>query len=67
MEALVCVVGQCEGRDDEFAGHGAELSAKPLHILADALVPAQHKESLTLSKPRSKNPNRTQARLLQID
>ena len=55
VEALVRVVGQREGRDDELAGHGAELPAEPLHILADALVPAQHKEPLTLLKPRSKN------------
>lgn len=55
MEALVRVVGQREGRDDEPAGHGAELPAEPLHILADALVPDQHKEPLTLLKPRGKN------------
>lgn len=55
VEALVRVVGQREGRDDELAGHGAELLAKPLHILADALVPAQHKEAPTLLKPRSEN------------
>lgn len=52
VEALVRVVGQREGRDDELAGHGAELLAKPLHVLADALVPAQHKEASTLLKPR---------------
>lgn len=52
VEALVRVVGQSEGRDDELAGHGAELLAKPLHVLADALVPAQHKEASMLLKPR---------------
>lgn len=39
MEALVCVVGQGEGGDDQLAGHAAELPAETLHILADALVP----------------------------
>ena len=33
-------------RDDKLAGHGAELPAEPLHILADPLVPVQHKEVL---------------------
>lgn len=39
LEALVRVVGQGEGGDDQPAGHTAKLPAEPLHILADALVP----------------------------
>lgn len=39
MEALIGVVGEGEWGDDQFAGHGAELPAEPLHILADPLVP----------------------------
>lgn len=39
LEALVRVVGQGEGGDDQPAGHTAELPAEPLHVLADALVP----------------------------
>lgn len=40
LEALVGVVDECEGGDDQLAGHAAELPAEPLHVLADALVPA---------------------------
>lgn len=39
MEALVGIVGESEGGDDELAGHAAELPAEPLHVLADPLVP----------------------------
>lgn len=39
LEALVGVIGEGEGRDDQLAGHAAELPAEPLHVLADALVP----------------------------
>lgn len=39
MEALIGVVDEGEGRDDQLAGHAAELPAEALHILADALVP----------------------------
>lgn len=38
-EALVGVVDEGEGGDDQLAGHAAELPTEPLHILADALVP----------------------------
>lgn len=40
LEALVGVVDEGEGGDDQLAGHAAELPAEPLHVLADALVPA---------------------------
>lgn len=39
LEALVGVIAQGEGGDDQLAGHAAELPAEPLHVLADALVP----------------------------
>ena len=39
LEALVGVVEEGEGRDDQFASHAAELPAEPFHVLADALVP----------------------------
>lgn len=39
MEALVGVVGESEGGDDQLAGHAAELAAESLHVLADSLVP----------------------------
>lgn len=39
MEALIGVVDEGEGGDDQLAGHAAELPAEPLHVLADALVP----------------------------
>lgn len=39
LEALIGVVGEGKGGDDELAGHAAELPAEPLHVLADALVP----------------------------
>lgn len=46
MEALVGVVDEGEGGDDQLAGHAAELPAEPFHILADALVPgAKNTES----------------------
>lgn len=38
-EALVRVVDEGEGRDDQLAGHAAELPTEPLHVLADTLVP----------------------------
>lgn len=40
LEALIGVIDEGEGGDDQLAGHAAELSAEPLHVLADALVPA---------------------------
>lgn len=42
MEALVGVVDESEGGDDELAGHAAELPAEAFHVLADALVPANN-------------------------
>lgn len=39
LEALIGVIDEGEGGDDQLAGHAAELSAEPLHVLADALVP----------------------------
>lgn len=39
MEALVGVVDEGEGGDDQLAGHAAELPAEPFHVLTDALVP----------------------------
>lgn len=39
LEALVGVIAEGEGGDDQLAGHAAELPAEPLHVLADALVP----------------------------
>lgn len=49
LEALVRVVGQGEGGDDQPAGHTAKLPAEPLHVLADALVPtaANREEELS--------------------
>lgn len=38
-EALVGVVDEGEGGDDQLAGHAAELPAESFHVLADALVP----------------------------
>lgn len=39
LEALVGVVAEGEGGDDQLASHAAELPAEALHVLADALVP----------------------------
>lgn len=48
LEALVRVVGQSEGGDDQLAGHAAELPAESLHVLADSLVPtANNTEALS--------------------
>lgn len=44
LEALIGVIGEGEGRDDQLAGHAAELPAEPLHILADALVPGTNQQ-----------------------
>lgn len=49
LEALVGVVGQGEGGDDQPAGHTAELPAEPLHVLADALVPTADNTEAELS------------------
>ena len=50
MIALVGVVGQREGGDDESTGHVAHLLAQPLCVLADSLVPRE-------AKPRDKTTN----------
>lgn len=42
LEALVGVVDEGEGGDDQLAGHAAELPAEPFHVLADALVPGSN-------------------------
>lgn len=39
LEALIGVVDEGEGGDDQLADHAAELPAEPFHVLADALVP----------------------------
>lgn len=46
LEALVCVVDESEGGDEELARHAAELPAEAFHVLADALVPAHNTEQL---------------------
>ena len=47
MVALVGVVGQREGGDDDPTGHVAHLLAQPLRVLADPLVSRE-------AKPRGK-------------
>lgn len=49
MEALIGIVDEREGGDDQLAGHAAELPAEPLHVLADALVPVAND---TITGPR---------------
>lgn len=56
LEALVGVVDEGEGGDDQLAGHAAELPAEPLHVLADALVRVidvipQHVEGVVHAAP----------------
>lgn len=56
LEALICVIDEGEGGDDQLAGHAAELSAEPLHVLADALVRVinvipQHVDSVVHAAP----------------